>query len=175
MDVIKNIKEAWGWIGIDPVEVVGENDFGNLMIKDVRGRFWRLCPEELYCKIAAQNQEGMDNLWMDPEFLSDWQFQEMVDQAVEALGPLQEGHKYNLVVPPPVGGAYSIENLNIAPLMEMVQVSGELAEQLKKLPSGVPIEFSTDDDVEDEIEPESEVNANANAQGTDEEPVISED
>ena len=44
MNIIQEIKESWGWVGIDPIEVVGENDFGNLMIKDSSGSYWRLCP-----------------------------------------------------------------------------------------------------------------------------------
>ena len=50
MNIIQEIKEAWGWIGIEPIEVVNENDFGNLLIKDTNGQFWRLCPEDEYCE-----------------------------------------------------------------------------------------------------------------------------
>ena len=60
MSIIKEIKESWGWVGIEPVEVVGENDFGNLMIKDIQGKYWRLCPEDVYCEVVAQNQEELD-------------------------------------------------------------------------------------------------------------------
>jgi len=28
MNILKEIKDSWGWVGIDPEEVVGENDFG---------------------------------------------------------------------------------------------------------------------------------------------------
>ena len=71
MSIIEEIEESWGWVGIEPVEVVGENDFGNLMIKDVKGRYWRLCPEDVYCKIVAQNKVELDRLSTDQEFLED--------------------------------------------------------------------------------------------------------
>jgi len=33
MSIVEEIKQSWGWVGIEPEEVVGENDFGNLMIR----------------------------------------------------------------------------------------------------------------------------------------------
>ena len=46
MNILKEVQNAWGWTGIKPLELVDENDFGNLIIKDVRGQYWRLCPED---------------------------------------------------------------------------------------------------------------------------------
>ena len=54
IDLISEIRDAWGWEGIDPLEVVGENGFGNPIIKDVDGNYWRMCPEDVYCKIANE-------------------------------------------------------------------------------------------------------------------------
>lgn len=34
MSLVEEIRQSWGWVGIEPVEVVGENDFGNLIVKD---------------------------------------------------------------------------------------------------------------------------------------------
>ena len=96
MDVIKEIKEAWGWVGIDPSEIVGENDFGNLMIKDFIGKYWRLCPEDLYCEVVANNREELDHLSSDQEFLSDWYMQTLVEQAQGHLGSLTNDRKYCL-------------------------------------------------------------------------------
>ena len=41
--MIQEIKAFWGWSGIDPVEIIAVNDFGNLIIKDHEDKFWRLC------------------------------------------------------------------------------------------------------------------------------------
>ncbi len=32
------------------------------MIKDKQDRFWRLCPEDLYCKVVAENRSELDEL-----------------------------------------------------------------------------------------------------------------
>ena len=39
MEVIDLIAHAWGWTGIRPSEVVGQNDFGNLIVRDVDGKY----------------------------------------------------------------------------------------------------------------------------------------
>lgn len=46
MELIAIVKEAWGWTGLDPDQIVGDNDFGNLIVKDQSGCYWRLCPED---------------------------------------------------------------------------------------------------------------------------------
>lgn len=127
MDIIQEINESWGWVGIDPIEVVGENDFGNLMIKDTSSRFWRLCPEDVYCEVVANNQEELESLSSSQEFLEDWYMQTLVEQAKESLGPLSEGQKYCLVIPGVLGGEYGISNIKTAPLFELIRFSGSVA------------------------------------------------
>lgn len=145
MSIIQEIKDAWGWVGIDPVEVVEENDFGNLMIKDYQGRYWRLCPEDVYCKVVAQNREELDQLFSDQEFLEDWDMQRLVTQARKYLGPLSTGKKYCLVIPGILGGEYAISNIKTAPLVELIRFSGDLATQIKDLPDGARIQLKVVD------------------------------
>lgn len=145
MSIIKEIKESWGWVGIEPVEVVGENDFGNLMIKDIQGKYWRLCPEDVYCDVVAQNQEELDRLSTDQEFLEDWYMQALVAQAQERLGPLTDGRKYCLVIPGVLGGEYAMSNIKTAPLVELIRFSGDLANQIRELPDGAQIQLKVVD------------------------------
>lgn len=145
MSIIQEIKESWGWAGVEPEEVVGENDFGNLMIKDTHGKYWRLCPEDLYCEIVADSREELDELSTDQEFLEDWYMQALVQQAKESLGPLSAGRKYCLVTPGALGGEYAISNIKTAPLEEMVRFSGNIALQIKDLPDGAQIQLKVVD------------------------------
>ena len=115
MSILEEIKESWGWVGIEPIEVVGENDFGNLMIKDVEGKYWRLCPEDIYCEVVAQNREELNALSTDQEFLEDWYMETLVETAKDKLGPLEEGRKFYLVIPGILGGEYGISNIKTAP------------------------------------------------------------
>ena len=145
MNIVDEIKESWGWVGIEPLEVVGENDFGNLMIKDIEGKYWRLCPEDLYCKVVAQNRAELDALSTDQEFLSDWYMKALVEVAKDKLGPLEEGRKYYLVIPGVLGGEYGINNIKTLPLAELIRLSGDLGKQIKDLPDGAQVKLKVVD------------------------------
>lgn len=145
MNLIAEILNSWGWVGIVPEEVVKENDFGNLIIRDREGRYWRLSPEDIYCEVVAKNREEFDKLSMDHEFRADWYMEPLVTQARETLGPLSEGRKYHLVIPGALGGEYAISNIKTAPLVELIRFSGNLGSQLKDLPEGAQIELKVVD------------------------------
>ena len=145
MSIVEVIKESWGWAGIEPDEVVGENDFGNLMIKDIHGKYWRLCPEDVYCEIVANNRSELDALSTNQEFLEDWYMQLLVDQAKEKYGELEEGEKYHLVIPGVLGGEYGVSNINTAPLIELIKFSGDLGKKIQDLPDGAKIDLKVVD------------------------------
>lgn len=63
MSIIQVIKDSWGWVGINPISVVGENNFDNLLIEDIEGRYWRLCPEDLYCEVVAGDRHDLERLF----------------------------------------------------------------------------------------------------------------
>lgn len=145
MSLVEEIRQSWGWVGIEPVEVVGENDFGNLIVKDVDGKFWRLCPEDCYCEVIAANRADLDQLSTDQEFLHDWYMKALVSLASEKLGPLADGRKYCLTIPGILGGAYGGDNLATAPQVELVRFSGDIARQIKDLPPGSQIKLKVVD------------------------------
>ncbi len=139
MSVIEAVRAGWGWCGIDAVEIVGENDFGNLMVKDVLGRYWRLCPEDLRCSIVAENRQALDALSNDQAFLRDWYVSSWVDRAFQMLGVLPEGRKYCFKIPGVLGGEYGGDNLATIGLEELVRASGDIARQIKDHPDGAQV------------------------------------
>lgn len=141
MDMIQAIRDSWGWVGIDPVEVVGATAFGNLMIKDGLGHYWRLCPEGLSCEVIAQTREALDEVSRDQAFLHDWYLQPMVEQAEEILGALASGQVYHFVISPVLGGAYAIDNVRRIDHVEQVRFSGDLALEIKDLPDGAQVKL----------------------------------
>jgi hypothetical protein len=141
MSLIDEIHQHWGWVGIEPVEVVGENDFGNLIIKDEDGKYWRLCPEDCYCKVIAASRAELDVLSIDQEFLQDWYMSSLVSLANDQCGPLAEGRKYCLKIPGVLGGAYGGENIATAPQVELVRFSGDIARQIEELPDGAQVKL----------------------------------
>lgn len=141
MTILDEVKESWGWTGIDPKEVVAENDFGNLIMKDADDKFWRLCPEDVYCEVVAESIAEYNLLIKDKEFLEDWFMQAMVEEAEKKLGALKPGYKYHMVIPGILCGEYNESNFNVAPLYEIVRFSGDLGRQIQDLPDGAKIEI----------------------------------
>ena len=141
MEVIECIGKAWGWTGIEPSEIVGENAFGNLMVRDTNGHYWRLCPEDLSCQGVARDRSELDFLSKDQAFLNDWYMTSLVEQAERTLGPLSAGQKYCLRIPGPLGGEYGGSNLAKVAVHELVLASGHIAAQIKGLPDGAAVQL----------------------------------
>lgn len=139
MELIAEIERAWSWTGISPTQVVGDNEFGNLIVKDCENRYWRLCPEDLYCIVIANNRAELDLLSQDQEFLHDWHMAALVAEAKSQFGPLRPGYKYCLKIPGIIGGEYGGSNLATIPLIELVAVSGHVANEIRGLPDGAQV------------------------------------
>jgi hypothetical protein len=141
MNIIAELKDAWGWIGLRPIQLIVENDFGNLIIEDEDGCYWRLCPEELSCSVVAASRHDLERLFSDQEFLQDWHMHHLVEQAREAYGPLPADRKYCLKIPAVLSGQYVVENFGTITLRELISVSGDLAHQIKDLPEGSQVKL----------------------------------
>ena len=139
MSLIDEIRAAWGWVGLDPIEVVGENDFGNLVVKDAHGKYWRLCPEDCYCRVVAESREELDALSTDEAFLQDWNMSTLVNEALVKLGVLADGRKYCLKIPGVLGGEYGGENIGTISLEELVRASGHIGREINDLPDGAKV------------------------------------
>ena len=140
-NVVRAIAESWGWSGIDPVEVVGDNDFGNLIVKDQRGRYWRIQPEHLSCLIVAESRSALTDLSTNQTFLRDWYMTALVEKARNTIGELGPGRKFYFVTPPVLGGEYDVSNIRTLSQVELIRLSGDLAEQVKNLPDGAQVEL----------------------------------
>lgn len=134
MNTVDDINEAWGWVGLEAVEVLGENAFGSLIIRDADGTYWRLCPNELCCEPVAEDRAALAALSYNQEFLNAWYMPEEVHLAEATLGPLSAGRKYCLRIPSALGGEYGRDNLAIVPLSELIRFAGEGAQQFDGLP-----------------------------------------
>lgn len=139
--IITAVKQAWGWSGVDPAEIVAQNEFANLLIKDVNGKYWRLCPEDVYCEVLAQDDAEFDQLFSNEEFLEDWHMHVLVKKAKQEIGALHDDRRYCLATPGVLGGEYAVSNIKTAPLVEIVSAAGDLARQIKDLPDGTKIKL----------------------------------
>jgi len=85
----------------DEIEVVAVNAFGNLLIRDNGGQIWRLCPEDLSCRVVAVETELIpddgpnDEAGADAEGESegvDHRIQAVTDQHTPGAGPIALEH-----------------------------------------------------------------------------------
>ncbi|QCO68445.1 DUF1851 domain-containing protein [Luteimonas yindakuii] len=139
MDLLSVIERSWGWTGLRPTAVVGDNPFGNLIVKDQTERYWRICPEDLFCAVVAASRPELDALSRSQEFLHDWYMATLVGQAEQGLGPLRPGYRYCLKIPATLGGQYGGDNLATLPLLELIAASGHIAQQIRELPDGAQV------------------------------------
>ena len=145
MDLLSAVESAWGWTGLRPTAVLGDNPFGNLIVKDVADRYWRICPEDLSCTVVADTRADLDILSKDQQFLHDWYMAALVLRAEQTLGPLRPGYRYCFKIPGVLGGDYGGENLATLPLVELIAASGHIAQQIQELPDGAQVRLVVTD------------------------------
>jgi hypothetical protein len=139
--MLDTIRNAWSWAGLDPTEIINTNSFGNLIVKDIDGVFWRICPEALTCEKIADDTDDFAKVWNDEEFQLDWKMLRMVAIAEKKIGALQQDRSYCFKLSPVVGGNYDADNLAEISLKELIAFSGNFAEQIKDVPDGGQIEI----------------------------------
>lgn len=131
-DILSAVKQYWGWTGIEPEKLIAENEFANLILQDVDGRFWRLCPEDLYCDPIADDKDEYNELVKDEEFNQDWFMDVMVHKATEKFGQLEDGKKFHLLEPGALGGKYAVFNVKPVEFARIIKFSGELAHKIQR-------------------------------------------
>jgi hypothetical protein len=140
--MLDTIREGWGWIGLVPAAVTAENAFGNLIVRDTDGTYWRICPEELSCERVARNAQEIEALFRVDEFLTDWEMTLLVEQAQQKLGPVPADRCYCLKLPAVIGGKYDAGNIGTIPRAELIAFAGDLARQIKDVADGEQIVIS---------------------------------
>jgi hypothetical protein len=139
-NLLETIHSAWGWMGLEPAEILATNPFGNVIFKGVDGSYWRICPEELTAARLASSNDEFVRVTADEQFTEDWEA--LVSLAVAALGEVEAGRCYCLKIPAVLGGAYGPENLGQISIGELLAFTGHLAEQIKDLPDGAAVKLT---------------------------------
>jgi len=136
MDILQTIADAWNWKGIEPVEIVDQNAFGNVIVRTIAGSFWRIRSEVPCAEPIAYSESQLIEIRNDPEFVLDWEMKLLVQKAKDMLGDPGVGRCYCLKMPAILGGEYRSANLGTISLLEILSFSGYLAKQVDGLPEG---------------------------------------
>jgi len=136
IDIVKTIRNAWSWRGIEPTEVIAINSFGNVIVQDDAGEIWRICPEELEATKIASSRSAYELLRGDQDFVLDWEMELPRLEAEALLGEPGSGRCYCFKIPATLGGKYAGDNFGIISIDELVSASGNMAFQIKDIPDG---------------------------------------
>jgi len=134
--LLEAVAEGWSWKLGRPVAIVATNRFGNAIVQNEQGQFFRIMPEEWACELLASSVEGLEQRRKSDDFIRDWEMTALVQRARAFLGPLEEGEVYYLVIPGCLGGKYAEENIRKNSLCEVLAYSGEMARQIDDVPDG---------------------------------------
>lgn len=139
--LLKAIADGWSWkLGV-PVELVATNTFGNAIVTNSEGHYFRIMPEEWSCELIARSAPELEVKRQSAEFIHDWEMKRIVAMAERAQGPLIDGQVYCLVIPGILGGKYAEENIRKNTLLELLAYSGDMAQQIDDLPAGARVEI----------------------------------
>jgi len=140
-NLLEIVNESWKWSGQIFVKCLGQNDFGNLMLENQSGEYWRICPEELSIEKIADSREELNRISKTKEFYEDWYMISLVEAAKGKYGVLPKDRKFCLKIPGVLGGKYEISNVGTISLKVLIEFSGHVASEIKDLPDGTKIEF----------------------------------
>jgi len=139
--------KAWEWIGLDGKTAVFTSAFGNVFLQAADG-FWFL--DRLAGTLtrpwetAGQLQDELDT----PDGQSLYLSAGLVWAANE-LGLVPSGAEvYDFAVPPILGGAQVVTNVEVIDFITALGISGQIHEQLRDVPPGTPIRLQFDDPID---------------------------
>lgn len=136
--LLEVLRRSWVWALTDPVHILMQSAFGNILVACHDGTLWRVIPEELAAK-KIRDDKNFIAAFEDEEFRTDWFLEGVADAALAALGPLREGQCYAFKTWPIMGGSFTPDNLYIATTMDWLSLSGNVGKQIKDFPNGARI------------------------------------
>jgi len=138
-DLLQAIVQGWSWKLGNPVDIVATNAFGNAIVRNESGQYFRIMPEEWHCELLADSPAALEEKRKQPDFVRDWEMLPLVARAQAAHGPLAEGQVYYLVVPGLLGGRYAEDNIRKISLVELLVYCGDMAHQMDGVPDGAEV------------------------------------
>ena len=128
---------SWAWLeGIDRMEPVLTNAFGDVFLRDQDGSFAFLDTVEGSLVPAWPDAATLQAAINTKEVQDEYLLAHLVRAAGLVPGPEQV---LSFRVPPVLGGELSVENIELADFVVSVNVAGQVHEQVRALPPGTPV------------------------------------
>lgn len=144
MTLVEVVNEAWGWTGLTARRIVAESSMGHLVLTDTEDRLFYLDPDGMALIPLGTEAEAQAHLASE-EAKELWSGGALVTEARKRFGEPPEGSVFTIKPHAMIEGRYEPESLCVMPLDELIRFTGDVAQQIKDLPDGSPIQLEVTD------------------------------
>ena len=129
----------WAWLLPEELTVWLMNRYGDLFFIFNDDSVHRLDLGAGTIEKLAENKEEFCCQIDEDDNANDWLMIPLVDRLVEAGKILQAGRCYSFIIPPILGGEYSVENTATLSIAEHYGVYASIYQQIKDQPAGTKV------------------------------------
>ena len=129
----------WVWLLPDELTVWLMNRYGNLFLIFNDDSVHQLDVSEGTIEKVAESEEEFCAKIDEDDHANQWLMIPLVDRLVGRGKPLQAGCCYSFIIPPILGGGYSVENTRTLNIAEHYSVYASIHQQIKDLPDGTQV------------------------------------
>lgn len=130
--------ESWSWLPLGDKRPVQATVFGDVFLQDSEG-YWFLDSLEGKLTRVSETQEELQELLSTPEGQDRYLMAGLADAAELKGLRLQPSEVFDFTKPPVLGGRFEVENLKPNDFVVSLNISGQIHDQVRKLPPGTKI------------------------------------
>jgi len=134
-----DLLSGWGWLLSSKFTVWLMNRFGDLFLVPSDGTVHMLDVGAGSLTKMAEARDDFCRRVDEGNNANHWLMIPLVDRLAAAGVHLQPGQCYSFLIPPVLGGGYTIDNTIVLPIKEHYGVYGSYHEQLRHVPDGTQV------------------------------------
>ncbi len=130
--------EEWAWLIKQPMKVNLVTAIGDAILTDLTGKVYLLDVGKAAIEQIASSKEGFMKLTSETTFVNEVLRPRLVGELMSSH-KLQKGQLFGFIKLPTLGGEFTVENFNPIDIPVHFSVSGQMQQQISKLPEGTPL------------------------------------
>jgi hypothetical protein len=129
----------WAWLLPEELTVWLMNRYGDLFLVFNDGTVHMLDVGNGTIEQLAENRDEFALKIDEDDNVSNWLTVPLVDRMIEAGERLRADQCYSFIIPPTLGGEYTVENTAILSITEHYSVYASIHQQIKDFPAGTQV------------------------------------